>query len=156
MTIRNMSPSDLAALTCEQMIAAIFADNVVLKQLPPWAQRNIELDILDCLQAADGRTSLATFADIAFEINNRRPSAVMAVCANCYHTTLCADDGEAFICVNTAQCRANRANPVFTCDECGRETHARMNGACPECVEREWMFNFSADLAQQFGQDELS
>ena len=61
---------------------------------------------------------------------------VKAVCANCYHTTLCADDRDAFICVNTAQCRMNRANPVFTCDECGRETHVRMNGVCAECAER--------------------
>jgi len=137
MTIRNMSPSDLAALTCEQMITAIFADNVVLKQLPPWAQRNIELDILDCLQAADGRTSLATFADIAFEINNRRPSAVIAVCANCDHTTLCADDGEAFICVNTARCKMNRTNPVFSCEGCGCDTHVRFNGLCAECANGE-------------------
>lgn len=62
---------------------------------------------------------------------------VMAICANCYHTTLCADDGEAFICVNVAQCRTNRANPVFTCEECGRETHVRTNGSCVECAEKE-------------------
>ena len=136
MTIRNMSPSDLTALTCEQMIAAIFADNVALKQLPPWAQRNIELDILDCLQVAESRVSLVTFADVTSAMNNQQ-SAVMAICANCYHTTLCADDGEALICVNTARCRMNRANPVFSCEGCGRDTHIRFNGLCAECADGE-------------------
>jgi hypothetical protein len=42
-----------------------------LRQLPPYARHNIELDILDCLQAAESRVSLSAFADIAFAINNQ-------------------------------------------------------------------------------------
>jgi hypothetical protein len=72
MTIRNMAPIELANLTCEQMVAAILKDNdVFLRQLPPYARHNIELDILDCLQAAESRVSLSAFADIAFAINNQ-------------------------------------------------------------------------------------
>lgn len=29
------------------------------------------------------------------------------------------------------------ANPTLICDECGRETHVRMNGSCVECAEKE-------------------
>lgn len=94
MTIKNMSPDELLALTIGQMVANTFADN-------------------------------------------KFPRTVVAVCANCYHTTLCADDGEAFICVNTARCLVNCANPVFACEGCGCDTHIRLNGLCVECANGE-------------------